>query len=233
VKAEGWGSLKGQIVFGGDPPPTKNLREVGKAEKNPEVCAKTSPIPSERLVVDGATKGVKDVLVYLIRPTAVNPDAKKAASSPVEFDQKNCTFEPHVLGTMAGVPITLKSSDPINHNINAKLRQNLASNKLIAGGQSIVFTPEAAERTPCQVVCDIHPWMSAWWMILDHPYVAVTDPKGYFEIKNAPAGTQKVVVWQEAVGFVTPASGENVTLKANDVTVKDFTIEPAKVRPGN
>ncbi len=36
-------------------------------------------------------------------------------------------------------------------------------------------------------------------MVLDNPYFAVTDDKGYFEIKNVPAGTQKVVVWQEAV----------------------------------
>ena len=36
-------------------------------------------------------------------------------------------------------------------------------------------------------------------MVLDIPYFAVTDDKGNFEIKNAPAGTQKVVVWQEAV----------------------------------
>jgi hypothetical protein len=59
----------------------------------------------------------------------------------------------------------------------------------------------------------------------------VTDDKGYFEIKNVPAGTQKVVVWQEAVGFVTAPSGEDVTIKANDPTVKDFTIDPTKVRP--
>ena len=36
-------------------------------------------------------------------------------------------------------------------------------------------------------------------MVLDNPYFAVTDDKGNFEIKNVPAGTQKVVVWQEAV----------------------------------
>ena len=51
-------------------------------------------------------------------------------------------------------------------------------------------------------------------MVLDNPYFAVTDDKGNFEIKNVPAGTQKVVVWQEAVakgGFVTPPSGEDVT----------------------
>ena len=71
-------------------------------------------------------------------------------------------------------------------------------------------------------------------MVLDHPYFAVTDDKGYFEIKNVPAGTQKVVVWQEAVakgGFITPSSGEDVTVKANDTTIKDFTIDPAKLLP--
>ena len=55
-------------------------------------------------------------------------------------------------------------------------------------------------------------------MVVDHPYIAVTDAKGNFEIKNVPAGTQKVVVWQEAVGFVTAPSGEDVTIKPNDTT---------------
>ena len=61
--------------------PCANLVEQGKAEKNPEVCAKDGPIKSERLVVDPASKGVKNVLVYLPKPTAVNEDAKKAAAS--------------------------------------------------------------------------------------------------------------------------------------------------------
>jgi plastocyanin len=188
---------------------------------------------SERLVVDAATKGVKNVLVYLPRPSAVNEDAKKSATAKaVEFDQKHCVFEPHVMGLMAGVPVTLKSSDPIPHNVNVKLKKS-SFNQTIAAGQT-VFTPQDAERTPGQVVCDIHPWMSAWWMVLDHPYSAVTDAQGYYEIKNVPAGTQKVVVWQEAVksgGFVTPASGEDVVIKAGDATVKDFTIDPGKLLP--
>ncbi|HKI19012.1 MAG TPA: hypothetical protein VKA15_14085 [Isosphaeraceae bacterium] len=233
VKAEGWGTLKGQIVFGGDPPKASVLAEQGKAAKNPEVCAKDAPILSERLVVDGATKGVKNVLVYLPRPTAVNEDARKAASGAiVMFDQAKCVFDPHVLGLMVGVPVELKSSDPVNHNVNAKLK-NSTFNQTIAGGQSFKFTPSAAERTPGNIVCDIHPWMSAWWMVVDHPYIAVTDTKGNFEIKNVPAGTQKVVVWQEAVGFVTAPSGEDVTIKPNDTTAQGFTIDPAKVKPAS
>jgi len=62
----------------------------------------------------------------------------------------------------------------------------------------------------------------------------VTDDKGNFEIKNVPAGTQKVVVWQEAVtggGFVTPSSGQNVNIKPSDTTTLDLKIEPGKIRP--
>jgi plastocyanin len=236
VKAEGWGTLKGHVLFGGDPPAQKNLREQGKAEKNPEICGKDGPIKNERLVVDLASKGVRFALVYLPKPTAVNEDAKKAAASAkIAFDQKGCVFEPHVLGLMAGVPVTLKSSDPTNHNVNVKLK-NSTFNQTVAGGQSFPFTPSAAERTPGQVVCDIHPWMTSWWMVLDSPYFAVTDEKGDFEIKNVPAGTQKVVVWQEAVakgGFVTPSSGEDINIKANDTTAKDFTIDPTKLLPGS
>jgi plastocyanin len=234
VKAEGWGTLKGTVLFGGDPPVAKVLVEQGKAEKNPEVCAKDSPIKAQRLVVDPASKGVKFALVYLPRPTAVNDDAKKAmAGRKVEFDQKGCVFEPHVLGLMSGVPITLKSSDSANHNVNVKLK-NSTFNQTVAAGASFPFTPSLAERTPGQVVCDIHPWMTSWWMVLDSPYFAVTDDKGNFEIKNVPAGTQKVVVWQEAVskgGFVTPASGEDINIKPGEATSHDFTIDPTKLLP--
>jgi plastocyanin len=177
--------------------------------------------------------GVKNVLDYLQRPSPVNEDAKKAASgAKVVFDQAKCVFEPHVLGLMAGVPVELKSSDPLNHNVNVKLR-NSTFNQTIGGGQSFPFTPSSAERTPGQVVCDIHSWMSSWWMVVDHPYITVTDAQGNFEIKNAPAGTQKVVVWQEAVGFVTAPSGDDVTIKANDATTQGFTIDPAKVKPAS
>src|SRR5262245_1361718 len=35
VKAEGWGTLKGKVVYGGDPPQPKVLQEKGKAAKDP------------------------------------------------------------------------------------------------------------------------------------------------------------------------------------------------------
>ncbi|MFO0909275.1 MAG: carboxypeptidase regulatory-like domain-containing protein [Isosphaeraceae bacterium] len=231
AKAEGWGTLKGQVVFGSAAPPQEILIEQGKAPKDPEVCAKAGPIKAERLVVDGATKGVKNVLVYLVKPSNIHPDAKAAAAkAQVVFDQKNCIFEPHVLAIQSGAKIELKSSDPVNHNVNAKFKSNSPFNSLLAAGQSIPYSPAAAERTPAQVTCDIHPWMLAYWMVLDHPYFAVTDDKGNFEIKNVPAGASKVVVWHEAAGFVTPNQGDDVSVAANGTESKTFTVDPGKIR---
>ncbi len=39
-KADGWGTLKGHVLFAGDPPPAAILQDKGKAAKDPEVCAK-------------------------------------------------------------------------------------------------------------------------------------------------------------------------------------------------
>jgi plastocyanin len=234
VKAEGWGTLKGQITLKGSPPAPKELAAKGKADKDPTVCAKDAPILSERLVVDDASKGVKNVLVYIPKPTAVNEEAKSnAMTAQIVFDQDKCKFEPHVLAVMTGAKVELKNSDPVNHNINSRLKNN-AFNKLLSASQAVSQPTDAAERSPGELTCDIHPWMKAYWMVLDNPYSAVTDAKGNFEIKNVPAGTQKIVVWQEAVapnGFLTAPSGDAIDVKANEATTKDFAIDSGKLRP--
>ncbi len=235
AKAEGYGTLKGQVTFNGNPPAPKELVAKGQAPKDPEVCAKDAPIKSQRLIVDGGNKGVKNVLVYIPKPNGkVNEEAVSAAKqAKIEFDQEHCIFEPHVMALMAGTEVTLKNSDSINHNINSRLKNN-SFNSLISGGQMVLKPIETPERTPGQLTCDIHPWMSASWMVLDNPYFAVTDDRGNYEIKNVPAGAQKVVVWQETVvpgGFVTPGSGEELTIKPNDTTIKNFTMDAGKVRP--
>lgn len=234
VKAEGWGTLKGQVTLSGNSPAPKELRAKGKAEKDPTVCAKDAPIMNERLIVDGATKGVKNVLVYIPKPSTVNEEAKsKATTAKIDFDQEKCIFKPHVLAVETGTTIELKNSDPVNHNINSRLKNN-GFNKLLSANQQQEQLVNALERTPGELTCDIHPWMKAYWMVLDNPYFAVTDEKGNFEIKNVPAGTQKVVVWQEAVapnGFVTAPTGEGIDIKANDTTSKSFTIDAGKLRP--
>lgn len=234
TKASGFGTLKGRVIFGGEAPAQAVLVAEGDTtKKDPQVCA-ASPIKSQRLVVDPATKGVRYAIVYIPRPTAVSPEAESAAKSAhLEFDQKGCVFEPHVLAVMKGATVNIKSSDPVGHNVHFQLT-NISKNESIQPGSApVALQPKVGETRPGSVVCDIHPWMKAWWYVANGPYFAVTDEQGQFEIANAPAGTQKVVVWQEAVNpaFVTASSGDPVEIKANEVTTKDFTIQPGQVKP--
>jgi hypothetical protein len=232
-QAEGWGTFRGKVTLKGSPPPAREFVEKGKAAKDPEVCAADAPILSESLVFDEATRGVKNVLVYIPRPTAVNEQARSSVqSAQVVFDQEKCVFKPHLLAIMTGVDVHLKNSDPILHNINSRLRNN-PFNKLLSRFTDMPLPVNEMERTPGELICDIHPWMKAFWIVLDNPYFAVTDDQGNFEIKNVPAGTQKVVVWHEAVSpkFLTAPSGDPIDIRAGDVTTRDFTIDAAKIRP--
>ncbi len=234
VKAEGFGTLKGRVVYGGDPPAPRMLVAKGdKSAKNAEVCA-VNGVPAQELLVDPATKGVQYALVYLPHPTAVKPEAESAAkAATIDLDQKGCMFVPHVLAAMKGATINIKSDDPIGHNVHSLLPNTPFNTNIQPAAEPYVVTPKAGETRPGTVVCDIHTWMKSWWLILNNPYFAVTNAKGEYEIKDAPAGTQKVVVWQEAVasnGFLTRSSGEPITIAPNAETTQDFTIKPDQIR---
>ncbi|HMC89692.1 MAG TPA: hypothetical protein VKI17_09090, partial [Gemmataceae bacterium] len=77
------------------------------------------------------------------------------------------------------------------------------------------------------VNCDIHKWMTAKVAVFDHPYYAVTQADGSYEIKNVPAGVELIVChWHESMDqfSLKKAETEKYTLKAGDNT-KDFKIK--------
>jgi len=202
----GYGTIKGRLVWGGDKAPEQKVKfPKGKADKDPAVCAKNAPIMVDDLVVDPKTKGVQNAFVYLVKPTGQNAGAVKAimeAHPKAEIDQKNCTFQPHILPVYVDQPVIFKSSDPTNHNVRLAAITNESFNQMLpANGQmerKLVF-----EARPLAVTCDIHPWMKGYLMVFNHPFYAVTGEDGSFEIKGVPAGTQNLNLWQEKVGYVT------------------------------
>ncbi|HWE37464.1 MAG TPA: carboxypeptidase-like regulatory domain-containing protein [Isosphaeraceae bacterium] len=91
---------------------------------------------------------------------------------------------------------------------------------------------------PALMFDQMHPWMTAWWLVLDHPYFAVTDEKGAFEIRDVPTGPQQVVVWHEALGAeadprppAKPVFRGVVRIDRDGPTTKDFTIDPRLIVP--
>ena len=60
--------------------------------------------------------------------------------------------------------------------------------------------------------CDVHGWMNAYVGVVDHPYFAVTDKGGKFELKDLPPGTYTIEAWHEKLGTQT----QSVTLGAKE-----------------
>ncbi|MGE3821724.1 MAG: hypothetical protein AB7I30_20115 [Isosphaeraceae bacterium] len=232
----GYGTIKGRLVWGGEQAPAPTILVAkGQASKDPSVCASTESIPSHALEVDGASKGIRYGFAYLVRPSGSNPGVVEelVKSAPiVEIDQRNCDFLPHSVAVHQDQTLRFKSSDPVNHNVHLTPFVNPPFNLILAANGE-VERKLLAERRPIPLVCDIHPWMKGWIMVFDHPFFAVTEKDGSFEIKGAPPGAQKLVVWQESVGYVTVglAAGMPVTVEPSKTTdVGEIKLDPSKVR---
>jgi plastocyanin len=194
-------TLTGTVLFTDD---FKTLPPVVKkgdgGVKDPAVCS-AEEVPDESLVI-GPNKGIANVFIFLAKaPAGYKAEVPK---EEVTFDQKGCRFLPHTLLVQAGQTVKILSDDPIPHNTHTFPLRNSGFNQSISPndrkGVELKYTK--AEKLPIEVKCDFHAWMKAYHLILDHPFMAVTDAEGKFEIKNLPAGKHEFVVWHEKKGYL-------------------------------
>lgn len=234
---QGFGTIKGRLVWGGAtvPKPAVLVEKGDTSVKDAQVCAATT-LFDRGLAIDPDSKGIAHGFAYLAQPKGANPEAVKAllAKQPeVELDQEYCEFLPYSLAMHIDQPITIKSSDPVGHNVRFSGFVNPSKNIALPPKGSLPKENLKAERRPMQINCDIHPWMKGWLFVFDHPFFAVTGEDGSFEITGVPAGTQNLVVWQEKVGYATEgaARGMAVTVKAGEVLdIGEVKLDPSKVR---
>ncbi|HBJ37750.1 MAG TPA: hypothetical protein DDZ51_23935 [Planctomycetaceae bacterium] len=88
--------------------------------------------------------------------------------------------------------VNIVQRDQLGHNANL----NFFANNVFAGAvppggpQSIKI--EKAEPAPIPIDCNVHAWMRAYLVVLDHRFVSVSDDQGNIEIKDLPAGNELV-----------------------------------------
>jgi hypothetical protein len=205
-KGGSWGNVKGQIVLDAAAAPEPAALAVTKDQN---VCLAKGPLTSEDLIVNKTNLGVKNVFVWLMpvneaKPLAVHPDLKDIKQQTVEVDQPCCMFVPHALCMRQGQVLVAKNPATISHNFHytGHPLSNPGANQIIPAGGDLKIPGLKADKYPIKMACDIHPWMSGWIRVFDHPYFALTDADGKYEIKNAPAGPCLIYTWQEGVGWV-------------------------------
>lgn len=222
-----WSTIKGQLVFAGNDVPKPDELKVEKDEKH---CLMNGKLFSDKWVIHKDSKGVRNCLVWLAPDPAgagktlpIHKDLKEIKDKEVVVDQPCCMFVPHVLGLREGQELVAKNSAPVVHNIKwtGHPLSNPGGNVIVPAGGKHVIKNLQAQRLPVIFGCDIHPWMKGYVGVFKHPYFAVTDENGNFEIKNAPAGKWRLVVWQEAIGYrggEKGRDGEEVAIKGGGTT---------------
>ena len=222
ANAADWGTIRGRFTLDGTLPERPKL----VLNKDVEFCGKHEP-RSEKLVVHPDDRGIANVVIWLDTKAgdkvAIHPSFEDVAAAKIKLANKGCRFDPHVCVLRTGQTLMIENSDEVDHNTAAGLDRNAPFNDLTPSGKS-VDRPKfvQTEKLPAQVQCSIHPWMIGWLVVKDHPYVAVTDEHGRFELKNLPAGEHTFVVWHELPGFVQEVTrnGNAESWKRGKVTLR-------------
>ena len=182
------GTISGFVKIQGKSPKLPPLEVL----KNKELCKN---VPNERLVA-GPGQGVRYAVVTLEGITKGKAVEREAVH---ELDNLRCSFAPHVQAASIGQFLVIKNSDPILHTAHAYM----------PAGQphfNVGLYPGKVSRKPLvgvgivKIVCEVHPWMSAFIVVTEHPYYAVSDVYGEYLINDIPPGTYRLKVWHETLG---------------------------------
>ena len=202
------GAIKGTVKLDGKapklPPPA--------VTKFKEFC---KDVPNESVVL-GPGQGIRYAVVTLEGISKGRPLEREVVH---EIDNVKCRFAPRVIAAEVGQFVVFKNSDPILHTAHA----------LFQGDQpqfNVGLYPGRVSRKPLttpgivKIICEVHPWMSAYVAVSDHPYHAVTDAYGDYLIQDVPPGIYRLKLWHETLGV----QEKKVEVKAGAVLQIDFAV---------
>jgi len=131
-------------------------------------------------------------VVYLeSAPALAFPEAEPQRAT---MDQRNETFVPHVLAITVGTTVDFPNSDNTYHNVFSLRSPRFDLGRYAAGrSKSVRFDRPGIVR----VFCEIHSHMSAFILVFNHRYFAVTSADGRYQIARVPPGRYTLVAWNE------------------------------------
>ena len=189
VLLQGPGSLGGRVSIKG----AYKKPRPHPVYKNRHFCG--SQVPNESLLVSDQ-RGVKNVVVIA---KALNGEPVKPLPRVVKLDNQNCSFVPRVQVVSLGSEIVLLNSDPILHDVHAKLGKETLFNVGLPTWRKV--TERLDQAGIISIECEVlHTWMSAHIVVTSSQHFTVTNESGEFSIEGLPAGSYKIEFWHERLG---------------------------------
>ena len=174
---------------------------------------------SDDLIVNDKGE-LKNAFVYVKSGLGPGPHTIPEDKKQPVLDQHGCLYVPHVLGMVAGQPLTILNSDNTLHNVKMQSGANGSFNEGMPVAGMQMQKPFSNPEMGIKFACNVHPWMSATLHVMEHPYFAVSDIEGRFEITGLPPGTYTL----EVVHDKAPAATMSVTVEAGKSVRSDARL---------
>jgi hypothetical protein len=188
------GTIRGTVKWSGPVPKDLSF----PITKDPQICDpdNTKRADLERLVI-GSDGGVANTVVFL--KNIHSGKALDVESAKPTLDQKHCRYEPHVMLVPRTAQLQMKSSDATLHTIHM---EGAATYNLPFPFVDKVSARPLNNSGLVSLRCNGgHVWMNAEIYVIDHPYYAVTDTSGRFELTDVPPGQYQIEAWHEGWGI--------------------------------
>lgn len=145
-------------------------------------------------------KPTQDAVVSVegIAPEQIKAQIGSAKSRTAVLDQRNLKFIPYVLPVLVGTKVEFPNHDKTWHNVYSKGGAKEFDVGLYPPGKtrSATFEKPGISR----ILCNAHPNMEAFIVVMEHPYFSGTDKRGNYRLNRVPLGTYSVKVWHPQLG---------------------------------
>jgi hypothetical protein len=209
-------TVSGRVLYTGSLPKPDRV----PVHRDSRFCGETVSI--DKIQVERASGGIEGVVISLEgigRGKPLVPD-----KTVITFENRTCRFVPRTNVAVVGTVLEILNSDPILHNthmrIDGRSGPTIINVVQPAGVDVIIKTLQIAGFF--DIRCDAHTFMQASMHVFDHPYFAMTDSTGRFEMAQVPPGTYRLRMWQEALGTRT----KTITVPSTGSLTVDLGLGP-------
>lgn len=181
----GTGTISGYVRYEDDLP-------------TPHTVATQDPVCSKSLeLVKVRDKRLANVVVYLEGAGGCN-----AVQLPeMLIEVRGCLLQPSVIALRSGQNLRVVNRDSSMHAFKFEFEDLESSLYVLKEGQEFLWKLD--RQAIGYLVCTVHPWSRAMIGVFDHPFYAVTDDRGVYELRGLQSGNYTLKAVHQRLGVAT------------------------------